>query len=420
MAYPYHAKAISSFDKFSRLLFFILSLELILGGGGRITAVGPVSLRMVLFGLAMIATAIHFLRGDRLPPHYRILCMLFAAMLAVGIAVGLINDSPTSAIREDVKPLLYFFLLPFAYFSTRDLKVVDSLSQQFRISGIGMAIVFISTLVLINTGIVPFLSFYSIADATSEFFFRGEITFFYKGFLYLCISFIFLNENKSPRWQLIIVAIAIILTVTRGFWIALLITYGCYYLIFKQRSIKTLLAGIVMIVLALLLVWRSQQLIGSVSETIDTEITTTSGTQSTEAKPFLLGDRLHSDNVRKRQVNEVMDRSSWRSAITGHGFGQGVPIRPVHMEISYLEIFHKQGLVGLVIWLLIFLYGLRLFILSMDNPLSVPFFLSFAFVFVQSLSNQYVNNPIGLFMVIVGITCLDRSEARVTTLNSLR
>ncbi|HZY81725.1 MAG TPA: O-antigen ligase family protein [Cyclobacteriaceae bacterium] len=380
-----------------QVLFYVVALELTLGGGGRLTAIGPISLRMVLFAAAIIATAIHLFKFKaQLPAFLASLLWIYTGMMVLGISIGLINNAPISYLWEDVKPLLYFFLLPFIYFSVSDS---NALSTIFKCGAVAMAAAFVFILTLIHTGIIPFLSFYHTVLDTGEFFFRGEITFFYKGFLYMCIGLIFLLENNGKKWQIILVLLAIILTVTRGFWMALLISYGSYYIIFSNKKVR----GAVLIVAAVLLLLYSQDLIGKVSKSLD---------RAPEPKPYLLGDRTHSDNDRVRTVKEVIEAADATSAFIGHGFGIGVPIRPVHMEISYLEIFHKQGFIGLIVWFLIFINGYRKFVDVKNNTLAVPFFISSAFVFIQSLSNQFINNPIGLFMIMMALTVFEKKIPR--------
>jgi hypothetical protein len=264
-----------------------------------------------------------------------------------------------------------------------------------------MAVVFLGILVAIHSGIIPFLSFYHTVLDTGEFFFRGELTFFYKGFLYLCIGLIFLLEDKGRKWQIFVVVTAILLTVTRGFWLSLLLTYGAYYAVFSTKKIR---AAILIVTASVLLIF-GQDLIVTVSKTVDQEVHSRG---NDAARPYLFGDRTHSDNERMRQIFQVRERVTPTSAIIGHGFGQGIAIRPIHMEISYLEIFHKQGIIGLAVWAAIFAYGVRQFLRLRSDPYSVPFFLSFVFVFIQSLSNQFINNPIGLFMIIITLSYFEK------------
>lgn len=400
------------FDQFSLRLFFVVVIELVVGGGGRLTALGPVSLRMVLFAGALVATAIHFYKGRRIPADYLLFMGIIALMLASGTLVGILNGSAPANIWEDVKPQLYFLLLPFFYFSVNDTEIVKKLNEVFKYSSVGMAVIFIATLILIHTGIVPFLNFWNLVLSTQEFFFRGELTFFYKGFMYLCVGLFFLVEGHAKRWQVMIVIIAIALTVTRGFWVSLLLTYGAYYLVFSQKKMQ----GAISIAAAVVLIFFSSDMIAAISRKVDRE--TSPAEKKHEPKPYLLGDRTHSDNERRRQFNEVKERVSPLSAVIGHGLGQGVPIRPIHMEVSYLEIFHKQGVIGLGCWLLIFLTGLLKFIRARSNSATVPYFLSFVFVFVESLSNQFINNPIGFSLIMISIVCIDRIRNDVGTFSS--
>ncbi len=389
-------------------LLGLISIELVLGGGGRLIAWGPISARMVLYLAAMIVTAFAWLRGAHLPRIYNALIGIFAGMLLIGIVIGYSAGSNWHAILEDVKPLHYFFLLPFLYFSIDSVRRVEQLARWFQLGGLILALAFLALLIAIHTGAIPFLSFYHTVDPTGEFFFRGEITFFYKGFLYLCIAFIFLVGDTRHRIWLLPILLAIVLSATRGFWIALLLTYSGYWAILKRGGLRRLIWSACLLIAAVLFAFYSQQLISSVSQWLDRPAQENT-VQKTEApRPFLLGDREHSDNVRKRQLIEVADRTTLTSTFVGHGFGIGVPIRPVHMEISYLEIFHKQGLLGLLVWLTVFIVGFRKYLLASHAPWASAFFLSFLFVFIQSVFNQYINNPIGLFILTSTIVALDR------------
>lgn len=397
----------STLDPFARGLFYVLAVELIAGGGGHLIDLGTVSIRMVLFAAAMVVTVVYFLYGRRIPKDYMILTLGLPVILGVGAVIGYMNGSTLGNILEDIKPQLYILLLPFLAFSITNTAVVTKLGNIFRTCALAMAILYIILLILINTGVIPFLDFWNVATSTEEFFFRGEIAFFYKGFIYLCVGLIFLIEGRAKKWQVAIVLLAIVLTVTRGFWVALLLTYGSYRLAFAERNVRQIAIGALLVTSSILIAVYGNTLISSVSKTIDQ---TRASSIRGDAKPYLLGDRTHSDNERTRQLKQVAERVTPVSAIVGHGLGQGVPIRPVHMEISYLEIFHKQGIVGLTCWLLIFLTGVRRGIAVRHNRASIPFLISFVFVFVLSMFNQFVNNPIGLFIIMVSIVSFDRLE----------
>jgi O-antigen ligase len=80
------------------------------------------------------------------------------------------------------------------------------------------------------------------------------------------------------------------------------------------------------------------------------------------------------------------------------------------MEIVYLEVFHKQGIVGLSFWGLVILLNWLLYRRAVKNnnfQRAAPFLLSVVLVYLQSLTNPYLNNPIGLTMISVSLVCLN-------------
>jgi hypothetical protein len=79
------------------------------------------------------------------------------------------------------------------------------------------------------------------------------------------------------------------------------------------------------------------------------------------------------------------------------------------MEIAYSEILHKQGLLGLA-WLAsvggILIVELGKAIRLGNGRLAYPLFLSALFVFIESTTNPFINNPIGMSVLIVCIAGL--------------
>lgn len=117
-----------------------------------------------------------------------------------------------------------------------------------------------------------------------------------------------------------------------------------------------------------------------------------------------LGDKSGSDSARFVQIDQVLSNVNPISFFIGHGFGIGVPIRPRGMELSLLEIFHKQGLLGLSFWFGMFIYIFLMYsnIKNKDyKKKALPFLLSVIFIILQSGTNPYMNNPIGLSMILI-------------------
>lgn len=267
-----------------------------------------------------------------------------------------------------------------------------------------MAFCFFIVLICIHSLVVPFLPFYHTVIHTQEFFFRGETTFFYKGFIYLCIGFLFVYfTSKRYRFALLtILGLAIVLTFTRGFVFALAATF--LLLGIMQR---TFVSAAIAAVIVLSTVLYAKPFIYEVSTTIHSVKAMDQGVP----KEKLLGNREESDVGRVLQAKEVLARITPLSLLVGHGFGNGVPSRPIHMEVSYLEIFHKQGLIGLLIWLYLMILLWQNYRRS-ANVYQPAFFFGSCFVFIQSITNQFINNPIGLSFVILSLVILNKNSAK--------
>jgi hypothetical protein len=385
----------------SRIVFMLLIGELILGGGGRLIAFGPVSLRMILFTVAIVLSLIFFIRGRRMPSQLTFFLVGFMTVLAVGLIIGIISGATARLWIEDVKPLLYVLILPFFHFVMDDTELRKAIPGMIITGALILAIAFFSVLMLIHSGGIPFLTFYHLVIDTGEFFFRAETTFFYKGFIYLCIALIFLYFT-SGRYRTVlmtVIAFAILLTFTRGFIFALALTYIFYTVIERKylRSIATATFLLSFVFFAKPVIYNLSAALHSIKR-LDEKVV---------PKDQLLGNREESDAGRIEQVRQVFSGLTVSSFIVGHGFGNGVPARPVHMEISYLEIFHKQGLLGLTLWSYLFYLLLIRFKRSSKDSQSKAFFYSSAFIFLQSTTNQFINNPIGLSFVLLSLIWLE-------------
>lgn len=393
-------------NKISATIFLLILVELCLGGGGRFTAIGPVSLRMILFSMALVLSMTQFLKGSSFPFEIRLALAGFVCMISVGIVIGIVNGNPTRLIYEDVKPLCYFLVLPFFYLSMDETMVVKTI-RTVKMASVAMALIFMVLLVVINSGIIPFLDFYRATLKSEELFYRGEATFFYKGFLYLGIGIIFYyftGYSKLKKYVILLLLVAIALSVTRGLVFSLGLTFAIYFLVTKNYG----RASVAFAMAVIIAIWGSD-LILSGSRIFDAGHKNIS---YLEANPNLLGDRNYSDQGRVTQAREVWHELSSLSAISGHGFGKGTPSRPIHMEISYLEIFHKQGLIGLLFWGS--LAGM-IFVRYLQAPASSvahAFFFSAIFVFIESFTNQYINNPIGLSMLLLSLVCLYKLKTK--------
>jgi hypothetical protein len=130
-----------------------------------------------------------------------------------------------------------------------------------------------------------------------------------------------------------------------------------------------------------------------------------------------------SDHERILTLAQVMERVNPVSIFFGHGFGLGVPERPVHMESAFLEVFHKQGVLGLAWWATVFVLLFARFRKASHTPerkLAYAFLLSVLFVFVESWTNPWITNPIGMAALLLALASLRvigraRTDAELAT-----
>jgi hypothetical protein len=370
---------------FLKLLFVPILYELVIGGGGRYFEIGPLSFRMVFFGISLALSFVYFLNKKVVKRNIIIIVIFFTMIILFSSVIGYSNLAPIKFILGDLKPLFFFYIILFFSLVIKNQNDIERIGSIIKKGSVLLAILYILVILLILFGKIDFASFYNKQNEIGEIMFRNDSLFVYKGFLYLCIGFFFylISEKWYAKLILAFLFSSIVLTLTRGF-ILFTTLIGVYYIFFINKNIlvkiSTSVIGMILII----------------------------------ALPFFmesLGDKSGSDSARFVQINQVLSDVNPVSFFVGHGFGIGVPVRPRGMEISFLEIFHKQGLLGLTFWFGIFAY-IFLMYYNIKNKeyrkIAIPFLLSVIFIILQSGTNPYMNNPIGLCMILITIVVFSR------------
>lgn len=385
-----------SIDEMFGLMLVLVVLELGLAGSGRMIEIGPLTLRMVLFVTCVLMTLLVSVARFRVNRAHGLLLFAFVGLISLSSTVGIWNDAQLGLILEDIKPLSYFLMLPFFYLAINSPERVRLIVYILKYSALILLFSYLSILALLKLGRIDFLTFYIWSNSTGEFFFRGlEGFFFYKGFLFMCVGFFFFWIDGGKWGKLIALGLlgGIVLTFTRGFILAVGISFVLYLLSRSWRNAALLLVigGFIP-----LLVWGF-----SIASGVRSDLDT-------------------STQFRLTIVNEVLDRVTLWSLWVGNGFGVGIPSREVHMEISYLEIFHKQGLLGLLFWgalLLLLCYRYVRCLHTPEQRLASAFFWSCMFVVFQSFTNPFINNSIGMSVILIALVSL-RILARSQSLSA--
>lgn len=365
-------------------------LDIFLGGGGTILSIKGITLRMVLFIFIFLLFIIKIMFKKKINIFYSGLIYIFSSLLLLGVLLGIINNAPIQLIIQDIQPLISFFMIYPLFIFLQNTKL-QRISKIIMITGLIQALVYLMCYLIMKFKIVPFQSYYSFFSnlGTREIFFRGQEKFFYKGFLYMNISFLFyINKKKKTiidKFILLILILAIYLTDTRGFLLALLLCLGVHILI-KEKLYKKIFYFFISIPI----VFKTYIILfKKISE-----------------------DRGGGDQSRLLQISQVMENITIKSLFVGHGYGVGIPERKVHMEIVYLEIFHKQGIVGLVFYLFLLVYIYILYIKIKDKEIKqnlYPYLIGSFFIYFESLTNPFLINPIGLTFLLISIVFIRKN-----------
>ena len=342
---------------------------------------------MVSLGL----TALIVVYRNRIDKRVLLITGIYTVLLFMNLTVGITNYGLDERVFENL--LMQSFILAFPLYSIfiktkKDVKLVIRL---FKYAALIMAVGYLLLIVAILLGFINFLDLLLFLSNKPEFLGRGTFGFFYKGFIYMCGGFFFLStlESKSgSRIKEVLVIIAIILTFMRGFLLAMFAAFLIYYFFFVNKLRAILLMTLGAFALTFYIVAVNTQVEG----------------------------RDKSDSVRYVQIEEVFEEVDIVSFFIGHGFGEGVPVRPNHLEINFLEIFHKQGIFALLFWASLLYYVISLYrrLRNTKNEwMARPFFLVTLFLYIQSMTNPFLTNSMGmniLFISIIVMQVLDSAN----------
>lgn len=358
--------------KFYYILFIIQITEIVLGGGGRIFIINGIPLRMIIFSIITVLS-LSYLLTNRFNKSVILISLFYSFYLLVYIIIGVINGAPINYIYEDISPLLYGYSFIFLYLISANYNTFITITIKIiKYSALLMSYIYIIVLLLFYLDQLNFENTYKLLSPTNEFFYRNGLSIYYKGFVFLPIAFLIFFKDRQYHHASIII-LCIFFSFTRSLF---LITFLClllYY--FKKKELYVFL-----IILSISFLFFYQEF-SNLFQTI-----------------FI---RTSSDNYRIIQLNEVINMMNYISVFFGHGFGIGTPTRPIHMEIVYLEILHKQGIIGLIVFIIpIFFLYTNTF---QKNQTQRIIGITGICLYFQSLFNAYLLNPIGITFIILNI-----------------
>ncbi len=366
-----------------RALLVVVLLELFLLGSGRLLEVGPITVRMLLYAAGVAYACVYYAWRGAADREVVGLGFAFVTLQLFSLLFGVMRGASLGAIAADLQPLSFFLALSFFSATIRDLAQVRRVAFMVKVSAVILAVGYLIVIALLKSGVIPFLPFYLLMNSTGEFMFRGSIGMVYKGFLYLGVGFFFFAFDRRLAHKAIaaLLLVALILTFTRGFLLSLAVVFiGALLLTERRKHLSLMYAMLALAGFALLWPWFARALM----------------------------DRADADTMRMLDLKYVLDSITWYSLAVGHGFGSTIGYR-LRIEATYFEILHKQGVLGLLFWGGLLMVILRRFLISLrkgNGNAALPFFLATLFVYLQSATNPFLTNPIGMSMVLLALVAL--------------
>ena len=359
--------------------------------------VGPATLRMIFFVTCLYAGFVfaikHPSKCDGLHLAFS-LVFLYLFVHVIPLLVGSIKGYDFGVMFRELQQSLYWLAAPFIALVLRSRDMVLRAATLVCVAGRILAVTYLSAIAALELGAIDFLTLYTIFDETGEFAFRNESLFFYKGFLYLGISAVFffaIQRRFSIAWAMII-TIALMLTLTRGFILST--SFAILLLLISQRRLKYLIVGALLVACILFVVFMY---IPSQDNVIE-------------------NTRELSNSQRIDDFYYIVTNIKPSTFFIGEGFGSLINDR-INIENTFLWVLWKIGIIGVLFWLLplafCLVYFYRIKRCNPDFNLACAFMFSTLLIYTQTLSNPYLNNPIGLSFVIVAIFSL-RTLSKVT------
>jgi hypothetical protein len=369
-----------------KLVFYLFLVEVFLGGGGRLLDFGSVSPRMVFYICGLFVYFLYLMVVSKISEiHFFSINYVLVYILVTGFGAfnGVINGSNLDYILRELTLSSVFILLPLFSLNIKSMGNVKFLSNVIMYSGIFLSLGYLVFLFLLAVNIISLSTVYSYMSTSDEFSFRSDYFFFYKGFIYIPIAlFLLLNlELKFRKTLVVLMTAALLLTLTRSFVVAFMVPALVGTFIKSNISQRLMLiVGVTVIVF-----------IG-----------------------FLNLDLLYKPDSDSHRIADLMHYYHTVNAKTfllGDGLGSLLNGR-FNVENSFLWALWKLGIVGLCFWLSPFIFACLYFYKILNDKSAVKlkyahcYFGIVLLIYTQSLFNPYVNNVIGLAVVMVSLLSL--------------
>lgn len=422
-----------------RFLLYIIIIEAVLGGAGRLFVIGHLSFRMILYVFAFLLFIIcaFFERKDVINKIKNIdlkskIILIFIFWIIISAINGYLNKNSLVQIEGDVTGYAGLLLLILFNYLVDDKFKVDFVAKLITYSSIVQSFIILVIHYLIGLRVLDVNSF----NNTLQYLYIGHlalivpdsIRIFFKSAIYLQIGFVFLfgmivNERSRKRKLILnvflcVISYAIILTFTRGFWVAAFVALLIYLFLhhFKGfiKVISITLCGIIVLLGLSYAAYGSNDYTYSIVDRFT--IAFNKQPSSTKTKKQLKQSDDQSEDMslqyRDKLVKAMFGKID-KSPVLGNGFGvvlKSIGQTESRCEYMFLDIIMEMGIIGLIIYAGLFVVLVSEWIKirrrSIDKDklfILDAYMCSFIGVIITSAINPYLNNPIGITFLVAAI-----------------
>jgi hypothetical protein len=369
-------------------LYTLLLLELVLGGGGRLVPIGPVTLRIIVFFMTLVvwlmAVALRKYRSGQG------LALFVVYAFCLSHLPALLTDATSLSLDRQqfaqIQGLLFVFSAPFIAMAVNSVDVVERSARIIIYGGLVSALALFCVIFLLYIGFINFTVLYEWSQISEEISFRSESQVFSKGLFFIAVSLIFAVILRPRFWILmsIILALCIILSLTRGIVAAAFM--GVVYGLIKDRR-----RGAIYVLVAAALI--------------------TAFLYSEEIAEFFIGseDRASSVQTRIDDFQVFLLEVDFRMLMMGEGFGSSLNGRHA-IENSYVWAIWRFGILGFLFWTSPFFLSYNFYRKikkgSSYSQMGTAYFSGMIMLGLVTATNPFINNSIGILYSLISIFSL--------------
>jgi hypothetical protein len=448
--------------KFEKILLTVFFVELFIGGGGRLIDFGPLSIRQVLFMLLIFTFIIRIVKNKaflnkeintfiKLTP-ITLGIYLLILWFVVSAVIGYMNGHALSVIVTDFFRVSFFAVyFPLAYYISDERFSKSRIITLLKYSALIVALFTITVSLLGKTVFSSnFDAFYYFMNSimNDDLYFRPSASVFYKSHLFVLIGLILsLNAVLDKKYSkvdianIIFCSISILWSETRGFLLAFMLSVfviilldaklltdpikglakKAAYLVKSRYFVKKFI--ILMIVTASVPFLYNNMTLDRFEEEVVTD-------ENGNVPGAEYGSEGQEENV-QTEVNDVSVNTrlefildskdivlaSPANFIVGTGYGTEIAGRTTGLEMSFLDILVEQGIIGLAVWVFLFLIIFYNFYIAYKRGakltiLEISLLAAFMGLLLLTNINPFINNPIGItFFIILLVLSQNKKES---------